>query len=424
MYGRRDLVDSHLFLRGRLTAAVLRIDPDSPEQPLRRNDVGMKIGIAVALVVALIVAVLNIFLFTVNDVWRNTPSALILDESTGTRYFMVDETLHPVLNLTSAALFLGAPPELIKVSPEDIAGVPRGEGIGKAGLPDSLPSSSSTTAVWTACAADDGAALNVAPRSDAAEMSHDEAVLVSAGDELHLIWNDSRLRIADDWVARALGFEPNDARDVAPAFLNTIPSGADLDLSALTLGGEGPLIAGEESTLGQLIEVSGAQSSDNTYVVTADGLMHVTDTVDALLRAAPDSDLPDPRVISPRALTTATVVETAAWQDQLPTTIPIPLDDHVTPCSIWNDGEIVSGSVSGRSLSEAVVVAPGSGLLAATASAPGVHGAGLYLVSDAGTKYPVANAATATALGLDAASSPAIPEDFLALLPTGPLIAQ
>src|SRR5690554_132477 len=126
MYGRRDLVDSHLFLRGRLSSAVLRVDPDSPEQPLRRSVTGMKIGIAVAAVAALIVAVLNIFLFTTNDAWRNDPGAMIFDESTGTRYLMVNGILHPVRNLTSAALLVGAPPQIVKVSAEDIADVPRG----------------------------------------------------------------------------------------------------------------------------------------------------------------------------------------------------------------------------------------------------------------------------------------------------------
>ena len=423
MYGRRDLVDSHLFLRGRLSSAVLRIDPDSPEQPLRRSVTGMKIGIAVAVLVAIVVAVLNIFLFTTNDAWRNDPAALIFDESTGTRYLMVNDTLHPVRNLTSAALLVGAPPQIVKVSAEDIAAVPRGAGLGEAGLPDSLPAPGAPAPVWTVCAAADTTAVRVAPSSDAVVVDQDEAVLVTAEDELYLIWNGLRLSVSEDWAARALGFEPKAAIAVELQWLDTIPAGADLDLSALTLGGDGPVIDGETTTLGQLIQVPGAQS-DASYVVTADGIMPVTETVAALLSAIPGEGLPEPHSISRRIFVSTPVVDPAPWQDNLPTKIPARIDERLTPCSMWADGEVSLASIATDSLVQTTEVAPGSGLLASTASAPGVSGAGLYLVSDTGEKYPVADATTATALGFDAASSPAIPEELLALLPTGPLIAR
>lgn len=427
MYGRRDLVDSHLFLRGRLTSTVLRTDPDAPERPLRRGATGMGIGIAVAIAAAVVVAVLNIFLFKVNDAWRDNPGALIFEESTGTRYLLVDDTLHPVFNLASAALLVGAPPEIVKVSADDLAGVPRGAGIGKEGLPDTLPSPSSTASVWTSCAADENTTLRIAPTTDAADVSTEDAVLVTADGELHLIWNGLRLRVNEEWTVRALGFEPKQAREVEAQWLNTIPSGADLDLSALALGGEGPVIGGESTTLGQLFEVADSDSGAGSYVVTTDGLMSVTETVAALLSADPGSDLPEPLPITRRVLASAPVSEAGSWMGELPGTIPTPLNERSAPCSVWNDDKVSFATIAGNTVDAAqspVAVAPGSGLLAATASAPGVSGAGLYLVSDTGMKYPVADAPTASALGLDATSSPAIPEELLDLLPTGPLIAQ
>lgn len=424
MYGRRDLVDSHLFLRGRLTSAALRTDPDAPEQPLRRSSTGMNIGIAIAVAAAIVVAVLNIFLFKVNDAWRNTPGALIVEQSTGTRYLLVDDTLHPVHNLASAALLVGAPPQVVTVSADDIASVPRGPDLGEPGLPDTLPMPSAAPPAWTVCPTADGTALRIAPASDAVELSPDEAVLVVAEEQLYLLWNGLRFHVAEDWVARSLGFEPRAAVSVETRWLNTIPSGADLDLSELTFGGDGPLLSGEQTTLGQLIEVSGAGSDQGSYVVTAKGLMPVSPTVAALLRAMPSDDMPAPLHASPRALATATVIDQAAWQDRLPTVVPVPLDERLTPCATWQDGDVVLAAHAADGLDEAVEVAPGSGLLASTASAPGVSGAGLYLVSDTGLKYPVANAETAGALGLAAEGAPAIPEEFLSLLPTGPLIAR
>lgn len=424
MYGRRDLVDSHLFLRGRLTSVVLRTDPDAPDRPLRRNNTGMNIGIAVAVVVGVVVVVLNIFLFKVNDVWRDAPGALILEESTGTRYLLINDTLHPVRNLASAALVVGAPPQVVKVSADDIAAVPRGTAIGEEGLPDTLPAPSAAPPVWTVCAAGDSTSLNVAPLSEAVEMTRDEAVLVTAADELYLIWNGMRHRMRENWAARALGFEPRSAKPVELGWLDTIPSGADIDLSGLTLDGEGPAIAGETTTLGQLIQVSGAGPDTGSYVVTDQGLMPVTATIAVLLSADPDSGLPEARSISQRDLASATVTDPASWQERFPSSVPEELEDHLTPCSIWNDGAVTVAAIDLDAIDETVKVAPGSGLLASTASAPGVNGAGLYLISETGMKYPVADTPTAAALGLDAASSPAIPEEFLALLPTGPLIAQ
>ena len=85
MYGRRDLVDAHLFLRGRLSAAVLRSDPDSPDRPLRRTSTGMGVGAAVAAAAIVVVVVLNLFLFTTNDSWREQRGALLVDDAGGER---------------------------------------------------------------------------------------------------------------------------------------------------------------------------------------------------------------------------------------------------------------------------------------------------------------------------------------------------
>lgn len=422
MYGRRDLVDSHLFLRGRLTSAALRTDPDAPEHPLRRSAVGMNIGVAVAIAAAVVVAVLNIFLFTANDAWRNTPGALILDESTGARYLLVDDTLHPVLNLASAALLVGTPPQVVKVSSADIADVPRGTGIGETGLPDTLPSGVGAAPVWTVCASDGGTRLEVAASSDATAVDTETAVLVSADGRLHLVWNGRRFRIAGKWAARALGFEPSAARVVETGWLDTIPSGADLDLSKLTLGGKGPVVDGEPTTLGQLVRVDEGGEDEAGYVVTADGLMPVTATVAALLSAVPDADLPEPMLTSRRVLASSRVAARAEWQDALPGAIPAPLDERRVPCSIWHDGAVELAAVDAGAFDDKATVAPGSGLLVSTAPAPGVSGTGLYLVSDTGMKYPVADSDTAAALGLDAKAAPPTPEELLTLLPTGPLI--
>jgi hypothetical protein len=67
-----------------------------------------------------------------------------------------------------------------------------------------------------------------------------------------------------------------------------------------------------------------------------------------------------------------------------------------------------------------VAVPRGGGVMARTLPAPGVPGDGIYLVTDDGVKYPVADASAAEALGYDLAAAAAVPAALLATLPTGP----
>jgi hypothetical protein len=69
-----------------------------------------------------------------------------------------------------------------------------------------------------------------------------------------------------------------------------------------------------------------------------------------------------------------------------------------------------------------VEVAPGGGALVRPLAAPGVGGASLYLVTDAGAKYPLPSATAATALGYRARRAARLPAALLGLLPTGPAL--
>ena len=61
-------------------------------------------------------------------------------------------------------------------------------------------------------------------------------------------------------------------------------------------------------------------------------------------------------------------------------------------------------------------------MLARTLPAPGVPGAGLYLVVDSGAKYPLDGDAAAKALGYPPDRAATVPADLLAMLPTGPVL--
>lgn len=51
MQNRREQIQAHMFVMGRLTSGLLRTDLDAPESPVGRTNRGLAIGIIVALLV-------------------------------------------------------------------------------------------------------------------------------------------------------------------------------------------------------------------------------------------------------------------------------------------------------------------------------------------------------------------------------------
>jgi type VII secretion protein EccB len=149
VYGRRDQVQAHSFLAGRLVSAVLRVDPDSAERPLRRTTAGLLGGIGIAVLVTGVVVAVSLFGGRAPD-WRE-PGVLVVEAGTGSRYLLVDGRLRPVLNYASARLLTGGAPKPVEVEPADLDQTPRGTPIGILGAPDALPASSAAQP-WTVCA--------------------------------------------------------------------------------------------------------------------------------------------------------------------------------------------------------------------------------------------------------------------------------
>ncbi|UVS79701.1 type VII secretion protein EccB [Actinokineospora sp. UTMC 2448] len=432
MYSRREQVQAHSFLVGRLIAALLRADPDAPDRPLRRTTVGVAGGIAVAALVAAGVLVVALLTGRGGDDWRK-PGTLVVDEGTGNRYLLIDGRLRPVLNYASARLLIGGDLKVAQVGSDALAGTPHGSPIGILGAPDSVPAPSAPQP-WLVCS-DPEVTLTIGATPGVVTAPEGEALLVTAGDELYLAWRDRRLRVTAPWAPRAIGLDPATAVPVDPAWLNALPSGPDLGPPPLPSGGPGPLVAGLPTTVGQLVSVPDAVGGGR-YVVRAEGLVPVTATVAALLRADPDRGGPPDLRITPAQLAQQTVLPAPVWQAELPPEPPVPLRvDDRAPCVLWSDdtAALVSapppaaeapsaGLVRDGRVADRIAVAPGAGLLARTRPAPGVPGAGAYLVTESGAKFPVASAEAAAALGLPIDTARLVPADLLALLPTGPVL--
>src|SRR5215475_483997 len=106
MQSKKDQLQAHNFVVGRLRSALLRGDADAIETPTRRFSAA---GFAGLLVGALLVAGFGVWglIFPGGNRGWQAPGTIIVEKETGTRYLYLGGTLRPVLNLASARLLAG-----------------------------------------------------------------------------------------------------------------------------------------------------------------------------------------------------------------------------------------------------------------------------------------------------------------------------
>jgi type VII secretion protein EccB len=444
---RRDQVEAQSYVLGRLTSALVSAEPDAPETPHRRTVTGIVCGILVAALVAAGFAVYGFLVPGAASKWRQA-GALIVERETGIRYLFSAGRLRPVLNYASARLLLGAKPKVVSVSAASLRGVPHGQPVGIVGAPDALPVASALRgALWSACAravqdstgdVRSATTLAIRPADQAPQpLLPGRAVVVRLAGEPaaddQLLWNGRRFRLAAPWLSKILGYAGT-AVPVEPGWLDLLPSGVDIAPPRVPGRGEpGPTIDGQPSRIGQLLTVRLDGSAERHYLLQRDGLSQLTALGYAIASGDPDAAGGEPRRISLGAVARLPVSRGPAPGAGLPPTPPAP----ATPGSgqawcahapaggmpvlaadrpVGAGGTVHTGPGVARTgrTADAVEVAAGMGGLA-------LAGTTLYLITDAGVKYPVAGAAART-LGYPPESAVAVAPGLLDLLPTGPAL--
>ncbi|MEV0406059.1 type VII secretion protein EccB [Actinoallomurus sp. NPDC050550] len=479
MYNRRDQVSAHGFMVGRLTAALLRAEPDLPVPPLRRSWSGMIIGAILAAVAVAGFIVFGMVYPGGASAWRK-PGTLIVEKGTGTRFVFADGRLRPVLNYASARLLLGAKLKVDTVPSSSIDDVPRDRPVGIQGAPDQLPHAGGTVSPWLVCATSARAgngfrpalALTIGVDPAVRPLSDAQALVVRTPDgTTFLVTGGRRLRVTAPWVLRTLGFTDDAAVGVREGWVNALPAGPDLPQPGVSGGGQpGPVLDGRPTRVGEVFAVGGVNAERRLYVLTADGLQPLTRTAAALALSDPktvrayDGETPTVRDLSPAALAATHVLSAPAWEAQVPAgppanglaggrmpcvrvvpeggqartsvvTLPAAPVTETTPANAVvgpsvnatpgaGGDPLGAGQDAGTAarVADQVRVMPRAGLLARTLPVLGMPGEGLYLVTEDGSKFPVANETAASALGYAVSSEVPVPADLLALLPTGPVL--
>ncbi|CAL9613365.1 ESX-3 secretion system ATPase EccB3 [Streptomyces sp. enrichment culture] len=469
MHSKRDQVQAHLFVMGRLASAMLRAEPDAPESPLGRTNRGAAIGVIIAVLVCAGAFVFGLIKPGGNDSWRSGEN-LIVDKQTGARYLYLDGRLRPVRNYASARLVTGGDVGVTTVGTSSLAGTPHGTPVGIPDGPEALPGTGDPDrSPWLVCSdvlprttgvvtATTTLALGTGTPQDVPggrRLGEDEGMPVTGPDDAtYLLWRGSRLRLDERAkAAEALGYGDVTPRPVSAAFLDAFPLGPDLAPAEVPgRGGKGPELAGRSTRIGQLFKVDVPGSADRYHLLTREGLVPLTDTGAALL-------LGDPRTREEAyggdAATVATLgADTlaghlapdarSAESARLPATPPkaVTAATGSVACAEVDSGDSgvrVGTSVLPRSaLPEAVQapapeVEPGclrvdsiavragkGGLVRALSASGSALGDTTYLVTDEGVKYRLPSQEAVTALGYEGVEARTMPSPMLAMLPSGP----
>ncbi|MEC4020223.1 type VII secretion protein EccB [Streptomyces sp. H27-D2] len=469
MQSRRDQVQAHMFVMGRLSLGMLRDDPDAPESAHRRTSRGVIIGLVIGVLIALIVAVYGFVVPGGADAWK-TNGTLVVEEKTGARYLSLKGVLHPVLNETSAKLLAGDRMASESVAAASIEDAPRGSTLGIVGAPDALPGTGALSRdAWSACATrsdgaggpasggggSPGAALTLAVGlpAEGRPITADRATLIRGGARQgsYLLWRGTRLRLdTANSSVQALGFGAATAFPVSGGFLNALPAGPDIATPDVPdRGAKGPALAGRPTRIGQLFDAAGGRR----FLLRKEGLTPLTALESALLKGDPRTQRtayaggavsvlrvgPDD-VARHQAPKRARLVGAGggAVPSAPPKAMPVAASEGVCAVTGTAGGapsvSVVlprAAAVGGRPLSaepglsagsgvaDRVAVRPGGGALVKALSSSGAGGV-YYLVTESGAKYRVAGEEGLKQLGYSAEQAVRLPSALLGMLATGP----
>ncbi len=461
---RKDLLQAHRLMTRRAALALLQAEPDPPDQPLRRLNVGAFCSVLVAGIVAAVFGIWGL-IAPGQAGGLTAPDSLLIDRATGTPFVPCQHgKLCPVLNYASALLALNTTaPNQREVTQASLDRYPHGPEIGIQGLPPLPAPGMLVGQPWSVCVQTEYSAATLAShtvttlvggqRVGGRPISGNDALVVLAGNEDWLVWNGQRMLIPparQQAILTALGFVQA-AERVPLSWLDAFSQGPDFAPPVIPGFGapepRGP--AGGPARIGQVFATS--PGAPQFYVLTRQGLAPVTVTEAKLLDAIPGQ-------VPQGTVTTAQAAghHGSLSADGMPLTMPTPANRNVSPraplCVVYSgpastgplNGQVtVGGRVPAGGLATAggtyvnrIAMKPGSAALAAvvpalpppsSASSPAPSGqrpeVTSYFLITGGVRYGLAGPDVAAVLGYNLARQRTlVPASVVDLIPQGPAL--
>ncbi|CAM2859549.1 type VII secretion protein EccB [Skermania piniformis] len=460
----RSQVSGYRFLVRRMEHALVRRDVRMLSDPLRAQSRALIVGAIFAALALAGCAVLALL----RPVDRAGDAKILVQKDSGAMFVVLGATVHPVLNLASARLIIGAADDPVLVGAAEAAARPRGALVGIPGAPSALPDRRAEPGrVWTVCdrvGADAAVTTSVLvgdlERTDtAADLRRDQALLLRGRDRSYLVYDGKRAAV-DPYsapVATAFGLSAADARPVSDALLNAIPEVPAIVPPRIPGSGGSPTgfsIPGQ--VVGSVVQVAQGDSRQY-YVVLRDGLQQVGAATAYLIRSADSKGSAEVATVPPDLVTrvpVSTALDVATFPESAPTVLS-GADDPVA-CLSWRPLELPTTDsltapaaeirvLTGRELpigaaarpvtlaradgpgpnADAAYLAPGDGAFVRfTGIAPDSRGRdGLCFVADTGVRFGLPDLDTAEVLGLTGPPEPA-PWQIVSLLAPGPALSR
>ncbi|MEV0713277.1 type VII secretion protein EccB [Asanoa sp. NPDC050611] len=454
MRSRQEQVQAHRFITRRIVSGLLTGEPETNELPMRRFGLALFGSVMVAAIVFAIIGVIGL----VNPGGgKPATGELIIMRETGARYVLVDETLHPVLNWSSALLFAGTEkPAIRQMSRDSLGAYAVGEPIGIPGAPDPPPDRGALVRLpWSVCSTPPqgtgGPSTTVfvgREPSRGEALGTRRAVLVSTPADAsgpgatYVVYDDHRYRVVDEVTLTALELAAVEPVIVGKALLNGIAGGPDLRQPPIDGAGDisSRPIGGDRGEIGKVY-----RAGQQRYVLTREGLVTIGDVSARLLLADDPREIQISAAEAAAALVRGASIEPKGFPARLPAIQPAQAADPML-CAVHEGADTPrvrhysaladglpngAGSVGGPGAdgvgtADRVIVASGKGALVRVEPAPGVQAdTTTYLVTDQGYKYPLRNEGqvnAAAAMGYGGVDPLPVPSSLLALVPTGPVL--
>lgn len=416
------------LLRDRYECAILG-RPLTAVHEVRGRQNAFAFGGGVVAIALVVIAVLSLMQPTADE----RTARLVLMRDSGALFIRVNDRWHPVANIASARLILGAA-ENPRVIDRFWAGQDRGVAVGIVGAPEEIGHPLEAEEVrWFVCDAADGSTTVGTAFPGGREFDPQEAVLARAihgGAATYLLYRGQRAAVdlADPVVERVLGTAGITVHRVSSTLLNMLPEVSELAVPRITGAGEPSRMT--EYQVGTVVRVDRASTSE-LYVVLREGVQRVGSLAADMIRFAHHSGTADIPVIPPERVAANPLIDelsTAAF----PASMPVFGDVRDDLCVTWS----VSGSAlvtrteslgprtelaQGDSAGPAVdfVTIP-TGRSAMVRSTVGMGGRGSrHLVTDRGVRFAIDDSESAHALGFGDECVDA-PWPLIAGLPAGP----
>jgi type VII secretion protein EccB len=450
MQSRRDLFHAHRLMTQRASLALLRGEPDVPDQPLRRLNVATFAGVFVAVIATGLFFIFGLLGHGGSSIQQQA-GMLVIDKQTGTPFvFCEGDKLCPAVNYASARLALGnSPLNQQTVDQSALTKFARGPEIGIPGLPEPLPTSSLLVRQpWSVCTQTTTGPFGTqvsntlaAGTSVGGQPLGGSALLVTALNQDWVIWNGQRMPIQPNMIQalRTPSTPVVTSVPVPSVWLNALPQGPAV--TAPTIADKFATVTGPTGGSVQVGQVYQVSSPGGTQydVMLRGGLAAISPMQASLLESEPGAP-PKATLALGQVANHQSAVQVPS--DGLPSNIPKVLTPAASAplCVVYSGGGTAAtgtpligqvetgGTVPAGGVATGIPADVGQVTLPAGAGAlvgadPGTGAdsgvISYFLIAD-GRRYALAYKGVASMLGYNLSQAVLLPAGLVDLIPAGP----